>query len=59
MTTACIVQARLGSTRLPILGRDARRLLAISILIASRTAERLTSKVSAHFASLGSTVPGG
>ena len=48
-----------GSTQLPTLGREASRLLAISILIASRTAERLTSKVCDHFASLGRMVPGG
>ena len=42
-------QRSLGSTQLPILGREVSRLLAISILIASRTAERLTSKVSRPF----------
>src|SRR5690606_37352897 len=40
-------------------GRELSRLFAISILIASRTAERLTVKVSAHLASFGKTLPGG
>ena len=48
-----------GSTRLPTFGRELSRLFPISILMASRTAERLAAKVSAHVVSLGRTVPGG
>src|SRR5262249_30894180 len=47
------------STRLPILGRETIRFFAMRILMASRTAERLTWKSAAHFASFGRMVPGG
>ncbi|MCY1303833.1 hypothetical protein D9M70_535590 [compost metagenome] len=52
-------QRSLGSTQLPIFGREASNPLAINILIASLTAVRLTLKISVHCASFGRIVPGG
>src|SRR5215468_7185219 len=47
-----------GSTRVPTLGREFSSPLAFSILMASRTAERLMRRRRHHSASLGSRTPG-